>query len=170
MSRPDHTAFQQSDLDPFLFAEVGIEMNGSTLTMLSVLARLGQDPRTEAARWSRLPKAAAVECLIATIASIPLLSQTASETRAVAARLVMLLPAQEWLPDIKTASLPTKAAMRTFGASLGVTTLPRWLPMVLLACALLLGIAFNLLRPPGGGAGSPEITQTKVQAPAAEPR
>lgn len=59
MSRPDHAVLQNSDLNPFLYAELGIELNGSTLTMLSVLARLNQDPWIEAARWARLPKAEA---------------------------------------------------------------------------------------------------------------
>ncbi len=170
MSRPDHTALQRSDLNPFLFAEVRTEVNGSSLTMLSVLARLGQDPWVEAALLAKLPKAAAVERLIAMIAASPLSPQATSETRVVAARLVTLLPAQEWLPDLKTPSLPAKTAVRAFNASLGVTALPRWLPMVLLVCALLLGVAFNLVHPLGGSAGSPEMTQTKVQAPAAESR
>jgi hypothetical protein len=168
VSRPDHAALQHSDLNPFLFAEVGQELNGSTLTMLSVLARLGEDPWVEAARWAKLPKAAAVECLVTTIAGFPLAPETGSDSRAVAARLVLLLPAQEWLPDLKTAPLPTKTAVRAFGASLGVTALPRWLPMAVLACALVLGLAFNLLHMPGGSTVSPDITQTSPRAPAAQ--
>ncbi len=170
MSRPDHAALQHSDLNPFLFADVGKESNGSTLTMLSVLARLGEDPWVEAARWARLPKAAAVECLVTTIAGFPLVPETDSDPRAVAARLVLLLPAQEWLPDLKTAPLPTRTAVRAFGASLGVTALPRWLPMVVRACALVLGLAFNLVHTPSGNTLSPEITQTDSQAPAAQSR
>ncbi len=168
MSRPDHTALQHSDLNPFLFAEIRTEVNGSSLTMLSVLARLGKDPWVEAALLAKLPKATAVERLIAMIAASPLSPQATSETRAVAARLVMLLPTPEWRPDLKTPALPAKTAVRAFGASLGVTALPRWPPMVLLACALLLGLAFNLVHPLGGTIGSPEITQAKVQAPAAQ--
>lgn len=109
MSRPDHAALQHSDLNPFLFADVGKELNGSTLTMLSVLARLGEDPWLEAGRWAKLPKAAAVECLVTTIAGFPLAPETGSDPRAVATRLVLLLPAQEWLPDLKTAPFPMAA-------------------------------------------------------------
>jgi hypothetical protein len=54
VSRPDHVALQNSDLNPFLYADVGTELNGSTLTMLSVLARLGKDPWVEAARCAAL--------------------------------------------------------------------------------------------------------------------
>ncbi len=170
MSRPDHAALQHSDLNPFLFADVGRELNGSTLTMLSVLARLGGDPWDEAARWAKLPKAAAIECLITSIAGFPLIPQTGSDPRTNAARLVLLLPTPEWLPDLKASSLPNRNSARAFGASLGAAALPRWLPMAVLACALLLGLAFNLVHAPGGSSPSPEMTQTKVQAPAAESR
>jgi hypothetical protein len=92
VSSPDHTALQNSGLNPFLFADVGTESNGSTLTMLSVLARLGHDPWVEAARWAKLPKAIAVDCLINAIADTPLSDRTTSESHTVATRLVMLLP------------------------------------------------------------------------------
>jgi hypothetical protein len=170
VSRTDHVALQNSDLNAFLYADLGTEQNGSTLTMLSVLARLDQDPWVEAARWARLPKAAAVDGLVSIIDGIGLAPQTASSTRAAAARLVLLLPAAEWRPSLATASLPTPTAARAFGASLGVTALPRWLPMAVLACALVLGIAVNLVHPPSAGSPSTELTQTKVQAPAAESR
>ncbi len=170
MSRPDHAGLQNSDLNPFLYADVGTELNGSTLTMLSVLARLDQDPWIEAARWARLPKAAAVECLVSIIDGIPLSPGGASSTRVTAARLVMLLPATEWRPGLVTASLPTQTTARAFGTSLGVTDLPRWLPMAVLACALVLGLAVNLIHPPSAGSVSTEMTQTKAQAPAAESR
>ena len=37
--------------------------NGTGLTILSLLARLGKDPRDEAAAWSRQPKDAAIAAL-----------------------------------------------------------------------------------------------------------
>ena len=168
MSHPDHAALQKSDLNPFLFADVGTELNGSTLTMLSVLARLGQDPWIEAARWAKLPKATAIDRLIDAITDIPLSSQSASETKTVAARLVMLLPAQQTLSGLKFATLANKTATDAFCTSLGVAEVPRWLPMALLAFLLLLGLAFNLMRAPSGSAASTEITQSKTQAPASE--
>ena len=63
MTSTDAFALKNSDLNAFLFADVGTEMNGSALTMLSVLARLGQDPWAEAARWTAKQKAAAIDCL-----------------------------------------------------------------------------------------------------------
>ncbi len=172
MSHPDHVALQNSDLNAFLYADVGTELNGSTLTMLSVLARLDKDPWIEAARWARLPKAAAVDGLIPIIDAIPLSPQSPSGTRAAAARLVMLLPASEWRAGLTAPSLTTKTAARAFGASLDATAtaLPRWLPMAVLAFALLLGAALHLVHPPTASNLSTELTQTKVKPPAAETR
>lgn len=166
MPRPDHATLQNLGLDPFLFAEVGIEANGSSLTMLSLLARLGQDPWVEAARWAKLPKAAAIESLVQVISGVPLLGRTLSDTRAVAARLVMLLPTQDWLPDSKSVPMPGKTTVQAFGNTLRMTTMPRWLPMALLACALVIGVALNLVHPVIGGGGSAAHSQisSKPQA------
>jgi hypothetical protein len=59
MTSPDRFALQHSALNTFLFAEVGTEHNGMTLTALSVIARLGKDPWEEARRLAGLPKASA---------------------------------------------------------------------------------------------------------------
>ena len=172
MSRPDHATLQNLGLDPFLFAEVGIEANGSTLTMLSLLARLGQDPWVEAARWAKLPKSAAIESLIQVISGVPLLGRTLSDTRAVAARLVLLLPTQEWLPDTKSVPMPGRTTVQAFGNTLRMTTMPRWLPMVLLACALVIGVALNLAHPVigGGGSASHDPIPSKAQAQTSDSR
>jgi hypothetical protein len=166
VSHPDHAALQKSDLNPFLFADVGTELNGSTLTMLSVLARLGQDPWVEAARWAKLPKAMAIDRLITAITDIPLSYRSVSETKTVASRLVMLLPVQQGRSGLTGTSLPNKTAMRAFGTSLGVTDMPPWLPMALLVFVLVLGVTFNLMHASNEGAPAPGITQTKVPAPA----
>jgi hypothetical protein len=49
MSRPDVFALQNSSLNSFVFADIGTELNGSNLTILSALSRLGKDPWVEAA-------------------------------------------------------------------------------------------------------------------------
>ncbi|NPD66777.1 hypothetical protein HN018_25570 (plasmid) [Lichenicola cladoniae] len=64
--------FKKSGLEPFLYADVGPEASGSTLTILSILARLGKDPWMEAARWAALPKAVVIEALARSIAEMPL--------------------------------------------------------------------------------------------------
>ncbi|MDQ2804184.1 MAG: hypothetical protein M3Y41_16470 [Pseudomonadota bacterium] len=72
---PDAFALKNSGLDAFLYADVGAELNGSPLTVLSVLARLGNDPWAQAAGWAALPTAAAL-----------------GGSRDIASRLVQLLP------------------------------------------------------------------------------
>ena len=81
-----------SDLNPFLFACVGTEMNGSALTVLSVLARLGSDPWAEAGRLATLPRSAAVDWLAERIAAMQLTAGGVGDARATAERIVLLLP------------------------------------------------------------------------------
>lgn len=81
-----------SEFNEFLFAFVGEEKNGSDLTVLSALARLGLDPWKEAAHLSALPKEAATSALTATIARLPEGVWKVSESRAIALRLVHYLP------------------------------------------------------------------------------
>src|ERR1700693_2122438 len=61
-----------SDLNDFLFASVGEEQNGVTLSVVSGLTRLGLDPWEEAARLTPLPKARAAEALATLIARLPI--------------------------------------------------------------------------------------------------
>jgi hypothetical protein len=94
MSHPDAFALKNAGLNEFLFAEVGTELNGSPLTILSILARLGQDPWAEAARLAKLPQAAMIDCLAQSIAKMPLGPRALIDARVTAARLVLLLPGQ----------------------------------------------------------------------------
>jgi hypothetical protein len=49
MPQSDAFALENSGPNQFLFAQVGKEVNGSPLIILSVMARLGQAPWIEAA-------------------------------------------------------------------------------------------------------------------------
>ena len=71
MADNDAYALQRSDLNGFLFAEVGVEASGMRLSVLSTLARLGVDPWQEAGRLAKLPRAAAVDGLARMIAAMP---------------------------------------------------------------------------------------------------
>ncbi len=92
MAHNDCFALTTSQLNPFLFAEVGTELNGSALTVLSVLARQGKDAWAEAAGWAGLPRAGVIESLARSIATMPLIPQDLAAAPATAARLVLLLP------------------------------------------------------------------------------
>ena len=56
MANSDVFALESSNLNAFLFAEIGGELNGSTLTVLSALARLDGDPWAEATHWANAEK------------------------------------------------------------------------------------------------------------------
>lgn len=81
-----------SEFNDFLFASVGEEKNGSTLTVLSALTRLGIDPWMEAARLSGLPGDTAARTLTAAIAGLPAGNWNASDLSAIATRLLSRLP------------------------------------------------------------------------------
>ena len=92
MTQTDAFALKASGLNAFLFAEVGIEQNGSTLTVLSTLARLGNDPWALAAEWTKMPNAAGVDRLTECILRMPLSGPAYVGARATATRLILLLP------------------------------------------------------------------------------
>lgn len=154
MSASDAFALKNSGLNDFLFAEVGTELNGSTLTILSVLARLGQDPWAEAAKWTKLPKAAIIDRLAQCISEMPLCPQALSDARATASRLILLLPSQA-----ATARPSDNAAARKPDVRKRV--------LVAICCAAVaLGFAFNLMP-----ASSPTNTVTPLnEVPIEHPR
>src|SRR5438067_2294951 len=87
-----------SDLNDFLFASVGEEQNGVTLSVVSALTRLGLDPWEEAARLTSLPKARAAEALAPLIARLPIRRTLSSDDLVISQRLVELLPDQKPAP------------------------------------------------------------------------
>lgn len=94
MASPDVTALQRSDLNQFLFADVGTEASGMTLSVVSVFARQGSDPWREAGRLADLSKAEATDSLARTIAAMPRSLWNLPEAIAISARLTGLLPAR----------------------------------------------------------------------------
>jgi hypothetical protein len=80
------------DLDKFLFATVGDEIDGIPLSVISVLTRLGLDPWREADRLSSLSTREAVEQLARLTAELPGMSRPLAEAREIADGLVGLLP------------------------------------------------------------------------------
>src|SRR6267154_6482925 len=82
-------------LENFLFAEIGTGESGTTLTMISALARCGSDPWMEAARLSALPRAGAAEALSLFLGKMPSTWCSVSDHPATTARLLKLLPGTE---------------------------------------------------------------------------
>jgi len=80
------------DLDKFLFATIGDEINDVPLSVLSALTRIGVDPRKEAGRLSSLAQREAVEQLARLITELPGRFRSLPEARETAVDLVGLLP------------------------------------------------------------------------------
>lgn len=89
---PDVFALQRSGLNDFLFAVVGAEANGVTLSVVSVFARLGNDPWQEASRLAMLPRSEATESLARSIAGMPTSIWPIEAATTIAAGLISLLP------------------------------------------------------------------------------
>jgi hypothetical protein len=94
VATPDVTALPRSDLNQFLFADVGTEANGTTLSVMSVFARQGSDPWSEASRLAALPTAEATDTLARMIATMPRPLWALPEAIVISGRLIGLLPAR----------------------------------------------------------------------------
>lgn len=159
---------RRPQLDRFLHATIGTERNGMDLSVLSVLARLGKDPWTEAARLAGLPRAAAADSLAVTIAGLPAGSQSQAHARMVALCLVPLLPDQALPVPDTMAAIWYRNDRRTVTLLAGAT----------LSAALALGLltgasiwAISQAGPPGATAGAtaagrlPPVEQTSWPSP-----
>lgn len=81
-----------TDYDRFLYAYVGEDRNGSGVTVVSALARLGFDPWKEAAELAKLGQKAAqtrLEARLLKLQDVPALSL---DHTSVAIKLILLLP------------------------------------------------------------------------------
>jgi hypothetical protein len=84
--------FMRSDLNDFLYASIGEEENKMQLSVLSALTRLNVDPWAEAIELCELPKEAAAQRLASLISRLPPAHWALADSRAVAGRLIELLP------------------------------------------------------------------------------
>jgi hypothetical protein len=80
------------EFDTFLFASIGEDSNGMTVSVLSGLAQSDLDPWQEAAKLAQMPGKTAVERLASLIKALPGRAWAYSEARAIATRLIALLP------------------------------------------------------------------------------
>lgn len=133
MTRLEAKSLSASGLDPFLYSGVGVEANGSELTVLSILARLGLDPWTEAGRLVTLPKAVAASWFAERITRMPLTARDIAEAPATASRLIALLPASG--QETRAGSLSEVTGQ------LEAKMTPQWGILVMVWVALTLGAA-----------------------------
>lgn len=118
MALPANFSLLHSELNDFLFAQLGEEENGVPLTVLSALTRLGADPWVEGARLSALPREAAARELVTMFAMFPRKKRGVSEVVALAERLAGLLPQRL---DARPAIIVSRNRLRAPGRAMPVT-------------------------------------------------
>ncbi len=158
MARPDAFASLPSSFDPFLNAAVGIELNGSELTALSILARLGFDPWTEAGRLMTLPKAAAETWFAERISQMPLTAPALAGAAGTASRLVALLPT-----DARVTGVGSKSDA---AGQIEAARTPHWAMLLMIVCAMALGAIASTYAPAAKTASAqsgPDYPETSDQ-------
>ncbi len=130
--RPEYS-LGHSAYNAFLHAEVGEEANGTRLTVLTALTRLGVDPWQEAARLADLPRDVAVTALAASIARLPEGNWKAADAEAIAMRLANFLPThssaplQQPKPRAGATAAPAPTAAASASTPKPKATLSTWL-------------------------------------------
>jgi hypothetical protein len=143
------------EFDDFLFAPIGEDRNGTTLSVLSALARFDVDPWQETASLARMPKETATERLAALIAATPMDLATGLSAAAIAARLIALLP-QSPIYKVPASTALFKAAAVT----------PSRLFIALSVLALLLAGYFIFVAHASLGSGpNSAVTTSAASAP-----
>ena len=135
------------EFDRFLFATIGDEIDGVSLSVVSALVRLGLDPWQEAGRLSALSNREAAEQLARLIAELPGLARPLNEAREIASDLVGLLPVRH--PAQKPAAPQVQVRMR-FRPALSQASQFRVVCFVL-AAAVMISAAVRLGLPFGIG-------------------
>jgi hypothetical protein len=92
MTRSVPVALPGSEFNDFLFAPIGEDRNGMSVSVLSGLARTDVDPWKEAASLAQLPGETAIQRLTSLIGALPDRASPHPDAHTIAARLVALLP------------------------------------------------------------------------------
>lgn len=124
------SVFSTSEFDDFLTASIGEEGNGR-LSVISMLGRLNIDPWREAVQLASSPRPAATARLASLIESLPGRVASATDTTAIAAKLVARLPLRA--TSLGSPGLPAGAAGKPRAAS-------PWMIALVTGLALWLGI------------------------------
>jgi hypothetical protein len=138
---PDTDVFRlrKSNLNAFLFADVGAESNGMPLSVVSMLGRLGGDPWATANRLAGQPRDAAVLELAEIITGAARAERSNAEIMAIATRLASLLPGtgsfSSRAPRAASTGTPSSAPSRWSGSALAM------LLLALAAAVLILRVA-----------------------------
>jgi len=150
-----------TEFDEFLCAPIGEDRNGTTLSVLSALARLDVDPWSEATSLARMPREAAAERLTALIDSLLRDPSSAIPSQTSAADLVALLPNSE------TANV--RSSDNLF-AAIGLPQAQVLLALCAFATMMLIVFAISALFSPGSETGAHPLAPRALDATMAAPR
>ena len=143
------------EFDDFLFAPIGEDRNGTTLSVLSALARFDLDPWQETTSLAGMPKERATERLAVLIAATSADLTTGLSAAAIATRLIALLPQRPIYKGAAPAALLKVAAF---------TPSRLFIPLSLLA--LLLAGYFIFVARSSSPVGGPNSGAPTSEAPA----
>jgi hypothetical protein len=154
MASSDAFALRRSGLNEFLYAPVGTEANGMTLSVVSLLARLGSDPWLEAGRLAALPQSEATESLAHSIVSMPTSRWSLPSATVIAAGLITLLPTKAPGADVRSSAPEYDTQLRrSFAVAIA---------LVCIVCVIALEAGFtprsDLSRIDDGSVASPATT------------
>lgn len=141
------------EFDKFLGASLGEDRNGTTLSVLSALARLDVDPWREATNLARMPREAAAARLTALIEGLSDEPACAIPSKASATALVALLPKGKSPEVCPSDNLLAATGLRQSQIFLALSA---FAVMMLVVCA----ISANFSPGPGNGANPPAPRDT----------
>jgi hypothetical protein len=109
-------SFFRPEFNDFLYAPIGADKNEMPLSVLSALTRLNVDPWAEAAELSELPRDTAMRRLALLIGRLPDGQGAQTDARAIAHRLIDLLPRRSGLnvPPAEEAGSRLEMSRSTF--------------------------------------------------------
>ncbi len=152
-----------SEYDAFLYATIGAEANGTSLSVLSAMARMNLDPWREAASLAELPGKAAANKLASLIAALPGRPSAPDESGTTAARLVKLLPQHGLLSP----ALPQRSRLNLPPHLLGIIRVLQSkgaIYVIVLLLALTLGAQwFAARKPPPAANTQPSASETTAR-------
>ena len=149
------------EFDEFLGAPIREDVNGTTLSVLSALARLDVDPWREATSLARMPREAAAERLTALIDALPREPASAIPSQTSAADLVALLPKSK-TPNVRSSD-------KAFAAT-GLREQQIVMAFGAFAIMMLIVFAISALFSPGPGTGANPSAPRAADATTAPPR
>jgi hypothetical protein len=124
------------EYNAFLYATIGVDANGSAVSVLSAMARLNLDPWQESKALAQLSTSAAARRLASLIAAVPGGPSSRDEAARGIDRLVKLLPARtsallpvieprKFLPNVEILAQP-RTALYVLFALIALFLVVRW--------------------------------------------